>query len=76
MLPTLFLAIGALFFGLVFQAHAAQEIKGRGWGSSVRTYRRDSQPVWYWVTFGCYLVCAVWATAFGVLAALRVLSSR
>lgn len=76
MIPTLFLAIGSLFFWLVFRAHASREIQGRGWGFSTRTYQRESEPVWYWVTFASYLVCAVWATALGVLAALRMLSAK
>ena len=76
MIPTLFLAIGSLFFWLVFRAYVSQEIQGRGWGFSTRTYQRESQPIWYWVTFWSYLVCAVWATAFGALAALRTFSSR
>lgn len=76
MIPTLFLAIGILFFWLVFKAYSSREIKGRGWGFSVRTYQRDSEPIWYWVTFSSYLVCAVWATAFGVLAAARMLHSK
>ena len=76
MLPTLFLVLGALFFWLVFRAYVSQEIQGRGWGFSTRTYQRESQPVWYWGTFASYLVCAAWATAFGVLAALRLLNPK
>ena len=75
MIATLFLAIGILFFWMVFNAFSSQEIKGRGWGFSVRTYHRDSEPSWYWVTFSSYLVCAIWATAFGVLAAFKMLSN-
>lgn len=75
MIPTLFLAIGILFFWLVFRAFSSQEITGRGWGIGIRVYRRDSEPIRYWVTFSSYLVCAVWATAFGVLAALKTLAT-
>jgi hypothetical protein len=71
MIPMVFLAIGALFAWMVFKGFSSQEIKGRGWGFNVRTYHREREPVMYWVTFLSYLVCAVWATAFGVLAALR-----
>ena len=71
MIPTFFLAIGALFSWMVFNAFSSQEIKGRGWGFSTRIYRRDSEPIMYWVTFSSYLVCAVWATVFGVLAVLK-----
>jgi hypothetical protein len=74
MIATIFLAIGILFFWMVFNAYSAQEIKGRGWGFSIRTYQRDSEPIWYWVTFSSYLVCAAWATAFGVLAILKMLA--
>jgi hypothetical protein len=75
MIATLFLGIGILMFWMVFNAFTSQEIKGRGWGFSVRTYQRDSEPIWYWVTFSSYLVCAVWATAFGILAALKMLAN-
>jgi len=73
MIPTLFLALGILFFWMVSRAYSTQEIKGRGWGFGVRTYGRNSEPISYWVTFVSYLVCAVWATAFGLLAALKML---
>lgn len=75
MIAILFLAIGILFFWMVFNAFLSQEIKARGWGFGVRTYHRISDPVWYWVTFLSYLVCAVWATAFGILAAFKMLSN-
>lgn len=74
MFPTLFLALGALFSWMVFTAHSTQEIKGRGWGFSVRTYHRDDEPVMYWVTFSSYLACALVATAFGVLTAIKALT--
>lgn len=73
MIAILFLAIGFLFFWMVFNAYYAHEIKGRGWGVSVRTYHRDSEPIWYWVTFSSYLVCAIWASMFGILAAFKLL---
>jgi hypothetical protein len=76
MIPTFFLAIGAVFFWMVFSGFSSQEIKGRGWGFSVRIYRRDSEPIMYWVTFSSYLVCAIWATVFGVLAALKMLAKH
>lgn len=75
MIATLFLATGVLFFWMVFNAYSSQEIKGRGWGFSVRTYQRDSEPIWYWVTFVSYLVCAIWATLFGAIAAYKSLTS-
>ena len=69
MITILFLLIGLLFFWMVYQAYSSREIKARGWGFSTRIYTRDSEPVMYWVTFSSYLVCAVWATVFAVLAA-------
>jgi len=75
MIATLFLAIGILFFWMVFNAYSSQEIKGHGLGFNVRTYHRDSEPVWYWVAFVSYLVCAVWASVFGAMAAFNLFSS-
>ncbi len=62
-----FLALGLLFLWLVYQAFSTREILARGWGFNTRTYRRDDQPVWYWVTLTCYTICAVWATTFAML---------
>ena len=75
MIASLFIAIGILFLWMVLSAFSSKEIKGRGWGFGVRTYYRDREPIWYWVTFSSYLVCAIWATSFGVLAAFRMLSN-
>jgi hypothetical protein len=74
MVACLFLAIGGLFSWMVFKAVSTRSIQGRGWGFGTRTYRRDGEPIRYWVTFASYLVCAVWATAFGLLAAFRRLA--
>ncbi len=71
MIATLFLAMGTLFFWMLFSAFTSREIKARGWGFECRIYNRGSEPVMYWLTFSCYLICAVWATAFGILAAIR-----
>lgn len=73
MIATLFLAAGLFFFWMVFKAISSREIEGRGWGFSSRTYSRDSEPVMFWVTFCSYLICAVWATLFAVLAARKSL---
>ena len=75
MVPTFFFALGMLFFWMVFKAFSSQEIKGRGWGFSTRTYSRESEPIMYWLTFISYLVCAVWSTVFGILAALKLLAN-
>ncbi|MCB1968763.1 MAG: hypothetical protein KDI64_22610 [Candidatus Accumulibacter sp.] len=69
MIAALFAVLGGVFFWMVFVAVRSREIKARGWGFSTRTYSRDSEPFWYWLTFSSYLVCAVWATSFAVLAA-------
>lgn len=71
MFALIFLALGAWFLWMVFQAYSTGEIKGRGWGSQVRTYLRDEHPVWYWVTLVSYFVAGVWSAAFGVLMAFR-----
>jgi len=76
MIATFFLAIGAVFFWMVFKAFSTHEIKGRGWGFDIRTYNRDSEPIMYWVTFSSYLICAVWATVFGTLMVLKMLGTR
>jgi hypothetical protein len=70
MIAILFLAIGILFSWMVSNAVSSGSIQGRGWGFGTRTYRRDQEPVCYWVTFSSYLVCAAWAAVFGILAAL------
>lgn len=71
MIAILFLAIGLFFFWMVFKAISSQEILARGWGFSIRIYSRENEPVKYWVTFSCYIICAVWATAFAVLMLLK-----
>jgi hypothetical protein len=76
MFATFFLAIGALFFWMLFQGLTDREIKGRGWGFSVRVYGRDTEPVMYWITFASYLVCALGSTVFGLLMALKLLPQR
>jgi hypothetical protein len=67
MFTSIFLTLGILFSWLVYQAIPTREILARGWGFSTRVYSRDNEPVWYWVTFTGYSICAVWATTFAVL---------
>lgn len=69
MIAFLFLAAGAFFFFLLNNALSSGDIQGRGWCFSVRTYRRDEQPGMYWFHFAQYLICAIVATAFGIMAA-------
>jgi len=73
MLAMLFLATGALCFWMVLRAFTSGELKGRGWGFSYRIYHRDREPFFYWLMLSCWVVCALWATVFGVLAALKSL---
>lgn len=73
MFAMIFLAMGLLFSWLVYQAISTREILARGWGFSTRRYNRDSEPVWYWVTFTCYLICAASAIIVAVLLARKSL---
>ena len=65
----LFFLLGMIFFTLVVRAWRSGEIPGKGWGFKVRVYDRDSEPFMYWMNFATYLVCAVWATIFGLMVA-------
>ncbi|MBK6322516.1 hypothetical protein [Candidatus Aalborgicola defluviihabitans] len=67
MFAIIFLAFGVWFSWLVYQAISTREIVARGWGFNTRIYSRDNEPVWYWVTFTSYSICAVWATTFAIL---------
>ena len=71
MIAILFMIIGISFSLIVFKAFSTRELKARGWGFSTRIYRRDNEPVMYWISFISYLVIAVWATVFAVLAARK-----
>lgn len=71
MLAFMFLTIGLVFFWLINRAISTREIIGRGWGTSTRTYDRDNDPIWYWVTFISYLICAITATTVAVLIARK-----
>jgi hypothetical protein len=63
----LFLIVGIAFSFIVLKAYTSKELKARGWGFSIRTYRREDEPIKYWITFYSYLVIALWAMVFGVL---------
>ncbi|HNX31570.1 MAG TPA: hypothetical protein PKM35_08190 [Holophaga sp.] len=63
----IFLAMSVLFAWFVYQAVITREILARGWGFRTRIYNRDDQPVYYWTTFACYLICAAWALIISVL---------
>ncbi len=67
MFAIIFLTIGAVFSWLIYQAVTTREILARGWGVSTRTYSRDNEPAWYWVTLICYSICAVVALIMGIL---------
>lgn len=63
----IFLVLAIWFSWLIYQAITKREIFARGWGFNTRIYSRDNQPVWYWVTFTSYAICAVCAIAFAIL---------
>jgi hypothetical protein len=73
MYAVFFLVMGIVFCWLIYRAISTREIMGHGWGISTRTYSRDDQPIWYWVTFITYSICAVWAIVFAVLLIRKVL---
>lgn len=67
MFSIIFLVMCLVFSWLIYQAVTTREILARGWGFSTRTYSRDSDPIWYWITFVCYSVCAVASAAVAIL---------
>ncbi len=67
MLAIIFLIFGILFSWLLHQAISTREIMARGWGFSIRSYSRDDEPVWYWVTFISYSICVIVSIAVGIL---------
>ncbi len=67
MFAIIFLVLGIVFSWLIYQAISEREILARGWGFSTRTYSRDDQPIWYWVTLTCYSFCAIVATVVAIL---------
>ncbi len=67
MIAILFIILGIFFFMMVFNALSSEELKARGWGFSTRIYRRDDEPVMYWINFMSYLIAAVCATVVGIL---------
>jgi hypothetical protein len=73
MFATLFLAIGAVFIWLLFKGYSTREIMARGWGTQVRIYQRDTEPIMYWVTFWMYVILAVLSTVIGILIAFEII---
>lgn len=70
MIATLFLLLGILFSWMVYRALATGELEARGWGFSTRIYSRDEEPIKYWMTFSCYVTCAVLGIVVALLLAL------
>ncbi len=62
----LFLLLACPFYWLIFSGLTTGEIKAKGWGVSVRIYRRADSPVLFWTTFALYIICAVIATFCGL----------
>ncbi|NLT51334.1 MAG: hypothetical protein GXX85_10490 [Ignavibacteria bacterium] len=73
MFAVIFIILGILFFFLVYNAYVTGEVKGRGWGFSIRTYRQYKEPIKFWITFVSYLAAAIAATTFGLLAAYKLI---
>ncbi len=69
MYALLFFAFSVCFCWLLFDGWSAQAIRARGWGFSTRIYQRDSEPVFFWVTFIMYMLCA----AISIVMCLRLL---
>ncbi len=67
MFAFIILIFGILFSWLLYQAISTREIMARGWGFSMRSYSRDDEPVWYWVTFISYSICVIASIAVAVL---------
>lgn len=67
MFAVTFLILGILFSWLLYQAISTREILARGWGFSMRSYSRDDEPVWYWVTFISYSICVIVSIVVAVL---------
>lgn len=65
MLALLLLFAGVSFFWMPLKALATREIQVR-----TQVYRRDSEPVMYWMSVLSYLVIAVWTSVYAVLAEL------
>jgi|GEM_PF-1430118 len=74
MFATLFFTIGAVFTWLLFKGYATREIMARGWGTQVRIYQRDSEPIRYWITFWMYLILAVLCAVIGILIAFKIIA--
>lgn len=70
MIAILLFVVGILFLWKAFKGLASREIEGRGWGFSTRIYRRDYEPVFYWITVSSYVVIFIWTTVFVVMAAI------
>mgnify|MGYP000933223266 FL=1 len=71
MIAIIFFALGAVFTWLLFKGYSTQEIMARGWGTQVRIYRRDAEPIMYWFTFRLYPILVTVCTAVGLLAAFK-----
>jgi hypothetical protein len=71
MVASIFFSLGLIFIWLLFKGYSTQEIMARGWGTQVRTYRRSSERIMYWVTFWMYLVIVVICVVVGILITLK-----
>lgn len=76
MSAVIFLAMGAVFIWLLAKGRSTGEIMARGWGASVRIYRRDSDTVMYWITFWMYLILALLCTIVGIVMAFKTMANH
>ena len=76
MIAIIFFAIGAVFIWLLFKGYSNQEIMARGWGTQIRIYQRDAEPIMYWFTFGLYLLLAIVCTVIGFLMAFKAVANH
>ncbi len=74
MVQTIFFLIGAIFIWLLIKGHSTREIMARGWGTEVRIYQRDSEPIMYWFTFWLYMIIAAVCTIIGFVITFRIIA--
>jgi hypothetical protein len=74
MVAAIFWAIGAVFIWLLFKGYSTREIMARGWGTQVRIYQRDGEPIMYWFTFWLYLFIAALCTTIGILTTFKIIT--
>jgi len=64
----IFLIFCLVFAFLFYEAVTTGNVRGRGWGFSVRWYDREDSPVSYWTLTVSYAVIVVWTLLFALKA--------